>query len=317
MTGFTITLGGGGGAIVSSLIKNYAKSGKLVFSDPLALITGAIGGAGGGAMGCGLHFMGALSGSSCLPVALSRTEADALRMSGIVMPPPAPPPPPPPPPVLNRVQLLTALDPNFPPAFPNIGMGTYYTEFNDAGAVPQRGQSIAFVTSAEFTGMDGPASPRRYINQRQKLFWLEATAAGGAPPAAQRADLVIGVHGIGRHVFPCISHRAAAAAGAGTVNFTRPMYKDDFAAFLAGDPHIAAFLLGITVGGAGVAGRTPIIKLAVCFSALPLGCCSLSQELATRLGAIVYGGRPPVYPWLDATGRPQVPDWGGWIRYDP
>src|SRR5581483_7402514 len=33
MIGFSLTLGGGGGAVISSLVKNYAKSQKLVFDD--------------------------------------------------------------------------------------------------------------------------------------------------------------------------------------------------------------------------------------------------------------------------------------------
>jgi hypothetical protein len=109
-------------------------------------------------------------------------------------------------------------------------------------------------------------------------------------------------------VFPCITHRNPA--GGAAIDFTRPMYKDDFVSFLVADLWVTGFL-------GAIVGRLPIIKLAVCFSALPLGCCSLSQELATRLNATVYGGRPPVYPWLDSTTRPRVPNWGGWIRYDP
>ena len=301
MTGFTLTLGGGGGAVVSSLLKNFAKSRKLVFNDPLALTTGAVAGMGGGAMGCGLHFMGGISGSSCLPVALSQAEANAIAMSAIV----------PPPPVLNNGVALPGPNPLFPPAFaavPNVAMGIYRVEFNDPARLPVNGRSIAFVESDEFTGMDGPAAgPTKYINQRQKLFWLESGAgAATPPPAARRADLVIGVHGVGRYVFPCISHNNPG--GGAYVNFTRPMYKTDFVEFLAADPWITLFLGGL--------GRVPIIKLAVCFSALPLGCCSLSQALATRLNATVYGGRPPVYPYLKAY-RPRVPGWGGWVRYDP
>lgn len=307
MIGFTLTLGGGGGAIVSSLIKNYAKSQKLVFNDALALTTGAVGGFGGGAMGCGLHFMGGISGSKCLPVALSLQDANTIALSAIV---------PIPPPGLNNAAALPAQNAAFPPALaavPNTAMGIYRTAFADPAAAPASGQSIAFVTWDEFTSMDGPAGPTRYIGQRQKLFWLEAgpgpiPPAGNPPPAARRADLVIGVHGIGRYVFPCISH---ADPGGGThVDFTRPMFKDDFAAFLAADPWVTGFLANIRLA------RQPIIKLAVCFSALPLGCCSLSKKLATSLNATVYGGRPPVYPWL-ANGAPRVPTWGGWIRYDP
>jgi hypothetical protein len=309
MIGFTLTLGGGGGAIVSSLLKNYMKSKTLVFNDPLALTTGAIGGLGGGAMGCGLHFMGGISGSKCLPVALSQADANTIGLPAIVAIPP---------PGLNNVAALPVQNPAFPPAFaaaPNTAMGIYRTAFADGAAVPPSGRSIAFVTWDEFTRMDGPAAlptrPTDYYGQRQKLFWLEAAPPippGNNPPAAaRRADLVIGVHGIGRYVFPCITHRMP---GANNVDFTRPMYKDDFVAFLAADAWITGFLNPIR------ANRSPIIKLAVCFSALPLGCCSLSQELATELQATVYGGRPPVYPWL-SNNVPRVPGMGGWIRYDP
>jgi hypothetical protein len=305
MIGFTLTLGGGGGAIVSSLLKNYVKSGKLVYDDPLALTTGAAGGFGGGAMGCGLHFMGALSGSSCLPVALSQADATAIAISAIA----------PPPPVLDNATALPLQNPAFPPPLPVApnpplpSMGIYRLAFAAGGVLPASGRSIAFVKWSEFTSMDGPAGATTYINQREKLFWLE-DLGGGPPVAARRADLVIGVHGIGRYVFPVVTH---ADPGGGTaVDFSRPMYKDDFANLLAADAWITGFLTGIRNGG-----RTPIIKLAVCFSALPLGCCSLSQELATALNATVYGGRPAVYPWLDAASNPRVPGWGGWVKYDP
>ena len=307
MIGFTLTLGGGGGAIVSSLMKNLVKSGTPVFDDALALTTGAIGGAGGGAMGCGLHFMGGISGSKCLPVALSEMDATGIAMSAIA----------PPIPVMNNATLMPGPNPAFPPALAaatNIALGLYRTQFADGAFVPASGRSLAFVTMDEFLDMDGRTQPpgrlrgpTTYFGKRQKLFWLEATAAGGAPPANRQADLVIGVHGIGRYMFPCITH---TDLGGAWVNFTRPMYKDEFVEFLANNPLIAGFLPQI-------AGRLPIIKLAVCFSALPLGCCSLSQELANRLLATVYGGRPPVFPWLDGNSRPEVPALGGWIRYDP
>jgi hypothetical protein len=306
MAGFTLTLGGGGGAIISSLLKNYAKSQKLVFDDALALTCGAVGGLGGGAMGCGLHFMGGISGSSCLPVALSLQEANQIQLSAIT---PAAP-------VMNNAAPMPAQNAAFPPplaANPNVAMGVYKNEFNQPGVLPANGKSIAFVKWSEFTLMDqgDPTPPPTpgYNGQRQKLFWLEAGAggAGVAPAANRRADLVIGVHGVGRYVFPCITHENPA--GGDNVDFTRPMFETDFVSFLAADPWITGFLGGL--------GRRGIIKLAVCFSALPLGICSLSQELATRLNATVYGGRPPVVPWLDTTGRPQVPWFGGWVQYDP
>ncbi len=307
MIGFTLTLGGGGGAIVSSLLKSNAKSGTPVFDDPLALTTGAIGGAGGGAMGCGLHFMGGISGSMCLPVELSEMDATGIAMSAIA----------PPIPVMNNATAMPGANPAFPPllaAPTNIALGLYRTQFADGAFVPASGRSLAFVKMDEFLDMDGRThppgrlrGPTTYFGKRQKLFWLEATPAGGAPPVNRQADLVIGVHGIGRYMFPCITHRDLGGAW---VNFTRPMYKDEFVEFLANNPLIAGFLPQI-------AGRLPIIKLAVCFSALPLGCCSLSQELANRLLATVYGGRPPVFPWLDDNSRPEVPALGGWIRYDP
>ena len=296
MAGFTLTLGGGGGAVISALLKNYAKSGKLVFNDPLALTTGATGGVGGGAMGCGLHFVGGLSGSGCLPVALSLADANTIQLSAIT----------PPPPVMNNATPLPAPNVAFPPglgANPNMAMGIYRTAFNQPGVLPASGRSIAFVKRSEFVQMDGPPG---YAGQRQKLFWLE-DVAGGPPAPPRQADLVIGLHGIGRYVFPCITH--AGAGGGAAVDFTRPMYKDDFANFLGADPWISGFLAGL--------GRRGIIKLAVCFSALPLGCCSLSQQLATRLNATVYGGRPPVFPWLGANNNPSVPGFGGWIRYNP
>jgi hypothetical protein len=305
MIGFTITLGGGGGAIVSSLVKNHAKSGTLVFNDPLALTTGAIGGAGGGAMGCGLHFMGGISGSMCLPVALSEEEVHGIALSAIVTPPP----------MMNNATPLPLPNPAFPPLFAaptNIAIGLYQTEFFDDTVSPPHARSIAFVKMEEFVDMDGappppPRGPETYFGRREKLFWLEAGPGGGPPVADLQADLVIGVHGIGRYMFPCITHRNPG--GGLWVNFTRPIYKDDFADYLAELSWVMDFLDDRP--------RTPVIKLAVCFSALPLGCCSLAQELATRLNAIVYGGRPPVFPWLDGNSRPRVPGWGGWIRYDP
>ena len=298
MIGFTLTLGGGG-AIVSSLLKNYMKSKTLVFNDPLALTTGAIGGLGGGAMGCGLHFMGGISGSKCLPVTLDRVTANGLQMSAIT---PALP-------VLNNGAALPGQNvPAFPPALPNAALGVFRTELNQPGVTPNSGRSLAYVTVQEFIDMDGPPGPTKYINQRHKLFWLEAGPLGAAPAATRIADLVIGVHGVGRHVFPALTHRDPA--GGPQVDFTRPMYKDEFVEFVAADGWVAAWLANIN-------GRLPIIKLAVCFSAFPIGCCSVSQALATRLNATVYGGRPVVYPWLDNGANPRVPGLGGWIRYDP
>src|SRR6185437_8449228 len=95
----------------------------------------------------------------------------------------------------------------------------------------------------------------------------------------------------GRYVFPVLTHRTAA--GGTFVNFSRPMFETDFAQFLAARPFVTACLNPVR------ATRLPIVKLMICFSALPLGCCSLGQVVATTLNAIVYAGRPPVYPWLD------------------
>ena len=294
MIGFVLTLGGGGGAVVSALVKNYAKTGKLDFVDPLALTTGGIGGLGGGAMGCGLHMMGGLSGSKCLPVALSLTDANALAMAGITGVPPI---------QLNNAAALPAANAAFPVALPNLSMGVYETEFLDAGATPSAGGSIALVTWDEFSRMDAS-----YTGCRERLFWLESAALGVPPPANRRADLVVGIHGIGRYVFPVLTHRTAA--GGTFVNFSRPMFETDFAQFLAARPFVTACLNPVR------ATRLPIVKLMICFSALPLGCCSLGQVVATTLNAIVYAGRPPVYPWLD-NGFPRVPGWGGWIQYTP
>lgn len=295
MLGSVLTLGAGGGAVVSALVKNYAKTGKLDFNDPLALTSGAIGGLGGGAMGCGLHFMGGLSGGSCLPVQLPLADANANAMNGLAAALPA---------VMGNAAQLPAPNPAVPVALPGWSMAVYATRFNEPGAVPADGLSLALVKWAEFQLMDNG-----YAGMRERLFWLEHVAAPPyTPPANRRADLVIGVHGIGRFVFPALTHYDT---GGVRVNLSRPMSKADFAQFLTGQVYLTNYLNGIRNQG-----RTPIVKLLICFSALPLGCCSLGQELATQLNATVYAGRPPVYPWLDAANFPRVPGWGGWIRYD-
>lgn len=183
-------------------------------------------------------------------------------------------------------------------------MAVYATRFNDPAATPANGLSLALVKWSEFQQMDNG-----YNGMRERLFWLEHVAAPPyAPPADRQADLVIGVHGIGRFVFPALTHFDALG---NRVDLSRPMAKDDFAQFLAGQGYLTNYLSGIRNQG-----RTPIVKLLICFSALPLGCCSLGQALATQLNATVFAGRPPVYPWLDANNFPRVPGWGGWIRYD-
>lgn len=297
MAGFVLTLGGGGGAVVAAIVKNYAKTGKFNLVDTLALTTGFIGGFGGGAMGCGLHFMGGISGSTCLPVPLSLAEANVLALPAIVGIPPVVPI------VMNNATVLPLPNPLFPPVLPGQAMGVYTTRFADGAAVPDAGLSLAMVKRQEFVKMDA-VGPTGYFGRRERLFWLE-DAAGVAPAVGRIADLVIGIHGIGRFVFPCITHRD----GDTLVNYTRPMYKTDFVQFVAAQPEVSALLRRIS-------GRAPIVKLMVCFSALPLGCCSLGQELATRLNATVYAGRPPVLPWLDSQGMPYVPLLG-WIKYTP
>ncbi|MGC5698864.1 hypothetical protein J4P02_01540 [Pseudomonas sp. NFXW11] len=299
MLGSVLTLGAGGGAVVAALVKNYAKTGQLDFDDPLALVSGAIGGLGGGAMGCGLQFMGGLSGGACLPVPLSLAEANLHAMNGLAAALPA---------VMSNATPLPLPNPGLPVALPGWSMAVYATQFNDPAALPANGLSLALVKWTEFRDMDNG-----YNTMRERLFWLEhATGAPPAPaPAAdRRADLVLGVHGIGRYVFPALTHFDATGA---RVDFSRPMAKGDFARFLAAQPYLAAHLNNIRTNQ----GRAPIVKLMICFSALPLGCCSLGQELATQLNATVYAGRPPVYPWLDAAHFPRVPGWGGWIKYTP
>ncbi|MCF2133796.1 MULTISPECIES: hypothetical protein [Burkholderiaceae] len=291
MMGFVLTLGGGGGGVVSALVKNYAKTGKLNFDDPLALTTGVIGGIGGGAMGCGLQFMGGLSGSMCLPVPLSLAEAQRTALNALAGAQPA---------QMDNASLLPHPNGAFPVNLPNWSTGIYATQFNDPMAVPSSGLSVAAVTWGEFNGMDNS-----YLGHRERLFWLE-DLSGGPPASARRADLVIGIHGIGRFVFPNLTHMNLLG---NVVNFSRPMYKTDFAQFLAGQAYLTNYLNTIRTA------RTPIVKLMICFSALPLGCCSLGQELATSLNATVYAGRPPVYPWLDGNNMPRVPGLGGWIKY--
>ncbi|MEL7249018.1 MAG: hypothetical protein AAFO03_11385 [Bacteroidota bacterium] len=293
MAGSAITLGGGGGGVISSVIKTKIETGQVKFNDVISLTAGITAGLGGGAMGCGLHFMGALSGSSCLPVPISTADATARRMVAIAPAAPA---------VMNNASPIPLPVGHFPVPLPGYSMGVYPTIFDDHGAVPSRGMSFALVQNDEFTRMDNS-----YGVNRQKLFWLEAGAAGAAPPANQQVDMIIGVHGIGRYVFPCFVHERPN--GGLPVNFSRPFYKDDFAAFVNADAQIQAFFRTI-------AGRLPRIKLAVCFSALPIGCCSLGQKLATTLNAEVYAGRPPVIPYLN-NGNPVVPGWGGWVKYTP
>lgn len=299
MLGSVLTLGAGGGAVVSALVKSYAKTGLLDFNQPLALTSGAIGGLGGGAMGCGLHFMGGLSGGSCLPVPLSLAEANLHALNGLAAAQPA---------VMNNAAPLPPPNPGLPVALPGWSMAVYATRFNDPAATPANGLSLALVKWSEFQQMDNG-----YNGMRERLFWLEHVPLPAPPPAPapapdRQADLVIGVHGIGRFVFPALTHFDALG---NRVDFSRPMAKDDFAQFLAGQGYLTNYLSGIRNQG-----RTPIVKLLICFSALPLGCCSLGQALATQLNATVYAGRPPVYPWLDANNFPRVPGWGGWIRYD-
>lgn len=294
MTGSVLTLGAGGGAVVAALVKNYAKTGKLDFNDPLALTSGAIGGLGGGAMGCGLQFMGGLSGGTCLPVPLSLADANLHALNGLAAVQPM---------VMNNATPLPNPNPGYPVPLPGWSMAVYATEFNDATAAPNEGLSVALVKWDEFSQMDNG-----YIGRRERLFWLE-DVGGAAPAAARRADLVLGVHGIGRFVFPALSHFDTLG---NRVDYSRPMAKADFAQFLAGQAYLTNYLTNIRLAQ----GRAPIIKLMICFSALPLGCCSLGRELAARLNATVYAGRPPVYPWLGTTGFPRVPGWGGWIKYD-
>ena len=104
---------------------------------------------------------------------------------------------------------------------------------------------------------------------------------------------------------------AIALGGGAPVEFSRPFYKDDFADFVNLDTSVMNFLQTVRTRD-----RMPRIKLAVCFSALPFGCCSLGQKLATKLNAEVYAGRPPVLPWL-VNDNPAVPGFGGWIKYTP
>jgi hypothetical protein len=293
MWGSVLTLGAGGGAVVSALVKNYAKTGTLDFNDPLALTTGAVGGLGGGVMGCGLHLMGGLSGSSCLPVPLTLAQANAAQMNALAGAQPA-----------QMDNAVAVPNPNglYPVPLPNWSMGIYATQFAQAGAVPARGLSIALVSQTDFANMDAG-----YFGHRERLFWLEGTGGPAVVPAPGRiADIVIGIHGVGRFVITALTHLDTTGA---RVDFSRPMYKTDFARFLAGQPYLTNYLAAIRQT------RTPVVKLLICFSALPLGCCSLGQELATSMGATVYAGRPPIYPWLDANGLPRVPSLGGWIRY--
>lgn len=298
MAGSVITLGGGGGGVVASVIKTKVATGTIKYDDPISLAAGITAGLGGGAMGCGLHFMGGLSGSSCLPIVLTRQEAAASRIRAIL--PAAGPLPP-----MSNATAVPMPNPAFPAgllANPNYSLGVYATLFNDPAAVPNRGLSFALVKREEFEEMN-----RSYNNVREKLFWLRAGAGGGAPLAADQVDMIIGVHGIGRYVFPCLVYQTVGGAN---VNYCRPFYKDDFAAFVAADADVMDFLRTI-------AGRRPRIKLAVCFSALPIGCCSLGQELATVLEADVYASRPPIIPYLDNARNPRVPGMGGWIKYTP
>lgn len=300
MTGFVLTLGGSGGAVVAALVKNYAKTGKIDFVDPLSLTSGGVGGLGGGAMGCGLHFMGGISGSKCLPVVMSLAEAKGFAMAGIAGAPVQ----------LNKTAALPGPNVLFPVALPNQSIGVYETEFSDVAAIPSAGISIALVTWGEFQRMDGNnANPTDYKGRRERLFWLEAADGGVAPAAERIADLVVGVHGIGRYVFPALTH--CDPAGGAHIDFSRPMYKTDFAQFLAWRTFVTNYLDNVR------GSRLPIVKLMICFSALPPGLCSLGQEVATVLNAIVYAGRPAVYPWLDNTSNPRVPGKGGWIRYAP
>ncbi len=300
MLGSVLTLGAGGGAVVSALVKSYAKTGQLDFNQPLALTSGAIGGLGGGAMGCGLHFMGALTGGACLPVPLSLAEATANARNGLVLAQPA---------VMSNATALPNPNPALPVGLPGWSMAVYATRFRDLGAVPTDGLSVALVKWSEFRQMDGSYSSAG-VRIRERLFWLEHDPVPPyAPPAGRQADLVIGVHGIGRFVFPALIDRDAPAA---SNTFSRPMTKTDFASFLTQQQYLTNYLNDIRQSQA----RTPIVKLLICFSALPLGCCSLGQELATRLNATVYAGRPEIYPWLDTNKFPQLPGWGGWIRYD-
>lgn len=299
-----LTLGAGGGAVVAALVKNYAKTGKVDFLDPLASLTGAVAGMGGGAMGCGLHFMGALSGGTCLPVALSLADAQRFARTALLGPVPV---------LMSNATALPGPSGLYPNAIAIPSMGVYATQFAQPGATPPGGLSIAFVKRQEFVEMDVyPNSPTAgYNTRRERLFWLEGTppvAPNVNPVPGRIADLVIGVHGIGRYVFPVLCHLNADGE---STEYTRPMYKDDFARFLLNQNPVRDLLARIEPV------RRPVVKLMVCFSALPVGCCSLGQELATRLGATVYAGRPPVYPWLDAQSLPRVPDLGGWIVYNP
>ena len=178
--------------------------------------------------------------------------------------------------------------------------------------------------------MDDNYSPPGGIDRRERLFWLYP---GGPPPNLNIppemdgiADLVIGIHGVGRYVFPCMSYMTG---GATTADFSRVMTADDFAEFLANDVWITNFLTNIR-NGIGQPARSPIIKLSICFSALPPGCCSIGRILARRLNATTYAGRPGVLPWL-RNQQPVVPSSGSflekilltrtwnpeWIKYTP
>lgn len=328
--GSSFVFGGGGGAITAVVIKNLIIKGKVDFSDFdwnwVVLTAGAVGGLGGGFMGSGSHFAPPITSGTCLPVPVSLAETQAPGFTQ---------------PVINgaiaHLNAATPLPPlNFPayaaPPGPNPAfMGVYKTELDFGGGVTRR--SIALVKSREFTDMDNTYNLAGGVDMRECLFWLyPGGPLGGNVPVGMdgMADLVIGVHGVGRYVFPCISYMTGAGT---TADFSRVMTADAFADFLANDGWVTGFLQnirGVAASIRPITGRSPIIKVSICFSALPPGCCSIGKILTKRLDAITYTGRPGVIPWL-VNNQPVVPASGTflekilltrtwnpkWIKYTP
>jgi hypothetical protein len=255
--------------------------------DYILTITLAI--VGGTFMGTGLHFLGFISGTTCLPLRIDQDKIvgqnipeDTITRHQIKS--------------QNIEEIVNTNDQNLQNInYANMNENiTYIHIFKTTLALednPKR-YSMSFVKQQDFVEMDNS-----YRGNRELLFSL-------GQAELPLANIVIGVHGIGGHVFPNLVY----VHNGNTIEYTRPMSTKEFTRFLTEDDWFQAAIRDIT--------GMPVIKLLVCFSALPkFSNSSLGKSLAKTFNANVYAGNFAVYPWLN-NNQVAIPP-GGWVHFEP